>query len=120
VPNIDGALRFDRERKFSGETIWSGLYILRKRTDAGYFSIGYDSTHRRGLILQIEISEPLQGKGLGRIFVGKCEDFLKSKGARILVANSVSQNAIGFWRALGYEPDGSGDMFKGVGGQLLF
>lgn len=107
-----GHLKFEKESRISSNsTSWTGLYTLGYK-EIGYFYIAFDAHTKRGIILQIIISEPFQGRGLGWSLVEKLEGFLKSKGARTFVANNVVDSAVGFWRMLGYERNEFGDMTK--------
>jgi len=89
--------------------------LLNGKT-VGYFETAFNSFGNRGYITDFEIYESFRGRGLGRIFVDKIERYLISKGAKMLIADSVRWSAVEFWGNLGYEPapDGSGYMFKPV------
>lgn len=70
---------------------------------------GADDTQR---IAQVAVRETLQRRGMGRNLINIVEDEARRTGVTRLVLNG-RVNAQGFWRSLGYVPEG--DVFEIVG-----
>jgi ribosomal protein S18 acetylase RimI-like enzyme len=70
------------------------------------------NTPEEAQIRYMAVAESVRGQGLGRLIVRRLEEIARSRGATYVVLNARDE-AVGFYRSLGYEVVGVGPTIFG-------
>jgi ribosomal protein S18 acetylase RimI-like enzyme len=70
------------------------------------------NTPEEAQIRYMAVAEAVRGQGLGRLIVRRLEEIARSRGATYVVLNARDE-AVGFYRSLGYEVVGIGPTIFG-------
>ncbi len=73
-----------------------------------FLTPSYEQDEPVGRLTAMVVSEPMQGRGIGARLVAAAEDWVRDRGARLMMLNSHSRRAgaHAFYRRLGYAETG--------------